>query len=278
MIYWTKLVRLLKIGTQKLLSRDTMPVVGATGLAVSQQLIFLWPAYFLLWVVLAMIIVIVSGAILTNFKNPVPGWWHTLFAPALLVLSSNFLILFLNTSVARYLVMIIGWLLIVLFWENVRRYYWDSQNYHALSLENISLALNLFIVWFTASTLYHVLLDTSLFPNLTSFIIPLTAGAMLGVVFLIDYRTIWVQKYANHQVWLMLVAEALIVSEVFWLLNFLPHSIEVKSFIVLLTYYLCTSLGRAHLDDTLTITVLRRYTYATFGLLFIILVTARWLI
>lgn len=261
-----------------LTSRDTMPLVGAVGVVLVLQMILILPAYWLLWVALGLFVAIISGAILTNFATPVPGWWHTLFSPSLLVISTASLILFLDTAGMRQLSIMSAALLLALFWENVRRYYWDLKNYHAESLENVSLAINIFIVWFTSSTLFHLLLDPTLLSQYASFILPAAAAVMVAVVYTVDYRTIWVQRYDSERVWLLLIAQAMIVSEVFWLLNFLPHSIPVKAFIVALIYYLFISLGRSHLDGTLTQKVLRRYVYLALGFLGLVLLTARWLV
>lgn len=261
-----------------LTSRDTMPIVGAVGVVIALQFILFAPSIWALWIILGLLVAILSGSILTNFTTPVPGWWHTLFSPSLLVVSTASLILFLDTGFTRQLTIFTAALLLALFWENVRRYYWDLKNYHAESLENVSLAINIFIVWYTSSTLFHVMLDPSLLSQYAGFILPLAAATMVAVVYSVDYRTIWVQRYDSERVWLLLVAQALIVSEIFWLLNFLPHSIQVKSFVVAMSYYLFISLGRSHLDGTLTQKVLKRYIYLALGLLGVVMLTARWLV
>lgn len=261
-----------------LFSRDTVAVVAAVIIFTALQLLLIFPQQWWLWIIVAISLTIVSGILLTNFETPVPGWWHTLISPILLVTTSASLILFFDTAVSRQLVIIAATALLALFWENIRRYYWDLKNYHAESLENVSLGINIFIVWFTASTLYHLLLDPSIVQKFSNVIIPVASILMVLVIFMVDYRTIWVQRYSAKKVWLLLVAQAMIVSELFWVLNFLPHSIEVKSFMVALVYYYFVSIGRVHLDGNLNSVVMRRYIYFGTGFLILVLITSRWLI
>lgn len=258
--------------------RDTMPIVASLAVLGAMELMLFFTSFWVYWLILAIVFAIFSGVVLTNFNTPVPGWWHTLFSPVLLVISSSSLLLFLSTQFTRHLTILAVGFLLALLWENIRRYYWDLRQYHAESLENVSLGINIFIVWFSSSTLFHLLLDPNLINRYSSLIIPFSAAAMLAITYSIDYRTIWVQRYSAQRVWLLLIAQSAIVSEAFWLLNFLPHSIEVKSFLVAITYYLFVSLGRAHLDETLTPKVLRRYVYLVVVFLLSILLTARWLV
>jgi hypothetical protein len=268
----------LQESINRVLSRDTLAIVCALTIFALLELLILAPNLWWLLLLLAIVIAVAGGVLLTNFSTPVPGWWHTLFSPALLVSSTVFLVLFLNSSIARHISILASCILLALFWENIRRYYWDLKNYHAESLENVSLGINIFIVWFTSSGFYHVLLDPALVQKYSSLTLPITALLMVAVVYLVDYRTIWVQRYNAQKVWLLLTIQSIIIGEIFWVLNFLPNSIEMKAFIVALVYYYFISLGRVHLDGNLNATVLRRYVYYGSAFLLLVLITSRWLI
>jgi len=224
-------------------------------------------------------IVVINSIALSKRALLVAGWWHTLFTPLLLTISAGILLLFARTSLGRHAVILLAAVAIFIFWEHIWRYYWDRANYHDESLENASLALNTLIVWFTSLFLYHLLLDPSILPEqYVTSIIPVSALLVVFIVFYIDYRTLWVQRYAPSRVWLLLVAQAVVIGELFWVLNFLPNLVEVKAFIVVLAYYLFTNIGRAHLDGTLRPIVFRRYAYISIISLAVILITTRWLL
>lgn len=262
----------------RLFTRDRIVVAGSISVFLLLELLILFPGLWWLWILFVVSSAVLSSVVLTNFSIPVPGWWHTLFSPGLFVFSASFLVLFLNSSVSRHLTVIVASALLALFWENIRRYYWDLSNYHPESLENVSLGINIFIVWFISSTLYHALLDLALVQQYTSWAVLFAVFLMVLVVYLVDYRTIWVQRYSQQKVWLLLVSQAILVGELFWVLNFLPNSIQVKSFFVALMYYFLVSLGRAHLDGNLNQVIMRRYTYYGLAFLLLVLVTSRWLV
>lgn len=260
-------------------SRRFFPLSGALALFAALEFTIVFTRLWFIGAFVILIIAVAVSAALTNFERIPRGWWHTLFSPLLLSLSSLFLLFFVNEATTRQFLAVFAPALCLFLWENLYRFYWIPEFYHKEALENSSLALNTTTIWFTSALFYNILLDPTVLPTfLASNILALATAVVLIVVFAIDYGTIWVQRYAPGKVWLWLIAASVIVGEVFWVTNFLPHRVEIKTFLVVLTYYLLTHLGRSHLDGTLRSSQLRRYAYITFGTLLIVFVTARWLV
>ncbi|MFA5954738.1 MAG: hypothetical protein WC817_04340 [Patescibacteria group bacterium] len=259
--------------------RRLLPFIGAALIVLFLELLVTvpinWP-----WILLITSILVVANSIaLSNRTLLVAGWWHTLFTPVLLTFSAGVLLLFATTALGRQAVILLVAACLFLFWEHIWRYYWNRETYHDESLENASLTLNTIIVWFTSLFLYYLLLDPSVLPEAyVPSAIPASALWVVLVVFYIDYRTLWVQRYAPSRVWLLLVTQSIVIGELFWVLNFLPNFVEVKAFFVVLAYYLFTNLGRSYLDGTLRPAVLRRYAYITLASLLAVLATTRWLL
>lgn len=259
--------------------RRVLPALGMVSVLVTLSLLTIWPTQWYWFLLAAIAVVILNGLALPNYELVKPGWWHALFTPSLLVVSATGFLLFLGSPLARQLAIVfVAWLLLI-FWENLWRLYWDSARYHPESLENVSLAMNTVVVWSAANAFFNILLDPTVLPLiLAERALALSTAVMLVIVFLLDYRTIWVRRYAEDRVWLLLMVQALIVSQLFWATNFLPHGLEVKAFLVTLAYYLFTNLGRAHFEERLSFAVLRRYAYVATAVLLFVLVTSRWFI
>ncbi len=258
--------------------RRYLPFIGAVLIFGLIELVIANPAIWLWGIVGIFAAVLVTSAVMTNVDRLPRGWWHTVFSPLLLGVSALLLTLFVNTSVSRNLIALVTTAFHLFFWENLWRYYWAPERYHDEALENTSLGLNTTTIWFTSLLFYYILLDPSVLPpNFANNILALTTLAILLTVFFMDFGTVWVRRYPPGKVWLWLIAVSLVVGEIFWVTNFLPHRVEVKSFLVVLTYYLLTHLGRSHLDGTLRRSQVRRYLGLAFACLALVLITARWL-
>ncbi|MFA7286844.1 MAG: hypothetical protein WC052_04275 [Patescibacteria group bacterium] len=260
-------------------ARRLLPIIsGVVSISLFEFVLFrpdLWAIVILLIIAMA----VTTGIGLMNTRLTLPGWWHTLITPALLGITSVGLLLFLPTATSRQVTIILVAALFLLFWENIWRYYWDRARYHDEALENISLALNTAIIWFFSLFAFNALLDATIFPGIiASNALLIGSGLVVAIVFFIDYRTIWVQRYNAETVWLLQVSQALILGELFWVTNFLPHSVEVKSFLLVLAYYLFTNIGRSYLDGTLRSSVLRRYLYLGTFTLLAVFITANWFV
>ena len=141
-------------------------------------------------------------------------------------------------------------------------------------------------VWYAGMLFYILHLDPSVIQfrgaALNEFIrnntILVTTAILMISVFLMDFNTLWLKRYNRDKTWLWIIITTLLVGEIFWSLNFLPHSVAIKSILLVLAYYLLITLGRAHFDGNLNAGLLRRYLYLIAVVLFAVLISARWVV
>lgn len=207
------------------------------------------------------------------------SWLDLLPTPILLSATAIVLILFLETPMARQLLMIMAAVLIGFYWENLRRHIETHDRYPVHYLESASLLVHVAVVWLATAGFFRILLDPTILPlALSANAYVISTVIIILVVFFLDFRAIWLARYTPENAWLFLVVESLLVGEFFWVLNFLPLSPDVKAFLSALQYYAMAALGRAHFDDTLRLAIVRRYIYFIVIISAAVLITAKWLI
>jgi hypothetical protein len=152
-------------------------------------------------------------------------------------------------------------------------------------LENVSIALNTITTWFIGLLFYNLLLDPAViqFPSaalanwwLANAALVTTALTMVSV-YLMDNRTLWLQRYDQQKTQLWIITTTIIMGQIFFVINYLPNLVVVKALSLVFAYYLLTSIGRAHLDGNLTWAILKKYIYLSAALLLAIIITSAWL-
>lgn len=274
------------MGIRRLFTRRLAPYLGAITIAILAQIVHFDPTFWRSAFFLAWGVVFAVGFTLRNRERTESTWWHTLFRPFFFTTWSLGLLLFLGTPLARHTLILTLATLLIFFWENVWRFAWAPARYNPEALENVSIALNTVTLWFAGNFFFTLLLDPSIVQFQSGWltelfrehVILIAVAVVLISAFLMDYRTIWVARYDAGKVRLLLIVTSLLIGEMFWVLNFMPHRVEVKSFFLVLFYYLLTNLGRAHLDGNLTGDLLRRYGYLSLLALLTVLISAKWLI
>ena len=263
--------------------RHLLPALGALGVLALLALTTRVPAEWPLFGASAAIVVVAVSFFLRpqgeHVPKPVASWIAVALPLAVLCLATGVLLLFLTTSVARQWLLVVTASLIGLSWQSWRRYSWDRERYHPEELENVLLAVELMAVWTLAGAGYRLLLDPSVLPAPFSEAAYLVATITIVIaVALLQRYALWSKRYPRERVWPFMVVTVLLTSELFWVLNFLPHAPMVKSFLVAAVYYTLIMLGRAHFDQTLSRTVVRRYLWFVVGVLTLVLATAQWVV
>jgi hypothetical protein len=270
-----------------------LPILGSLTVLALLGFVVRWPGQWAIWLLVVIIANILTGVFIINLQQliqasddsaasdvtPHPRWWRLLLAPTLLSVVAVGLLLFVETNFGRQLLILLTAGLACLFWESMRRHHRAGDRYHLDQLASASLLVHVAVVWLAAAGFFRLLLDPMILPpNLAVNAFTITTILMLLLVWFLDYRAIWLMRYPADRVWPFVIVEAIIVGEIFWVLNFLPSSPDVKAFLVGLCYYALATLGRAHFDDTLRLAVVRRYLYFIIITLIAVLVTARWLV
>lgn len=245
------------------------------------------PELWGVWLGASLLLTLVTSVLLS--PTDVVGWKVRFIRQALqpLCLAGATLGLFLyaDADLARLTIIVGTMVLLGLYWETVRRSVWSPERCYPEEREDIAFLLKLAIILSLSDFLYRLLLDPTVLPIfLEQWVFALTTGLVLVASLASDLVNPWLGRYEREhpaiapRARLVLVITPLLIGEMFWVVNFLPASPDVKAFLVTMTAYLIQNIARSHFDGTLTAAQLRRYAYLGGGVLLFVLVTARWVV
>jgi hypothetical protein len=277
---------LSKVWEYRPLLHRLLPYFGGIVIALLAEYVIYRPEFWKISIVASWLVIVIVSWAIDNKERRAFDLWSILFRPAFFSTWGICLILFVGTVLSRHLLALSLAIVPIIYWENLWRYAWAPDRYNPESLENISIALDSLAVWYVGLLFYNLLLDSSvlqfsaetwsaLWQNNAALVA--TALTMLSV-FLMDFNTLWLKRYDQEKTKLWIIVTTLIIGEVFWVINYLPHAVPVKAALLVFSYYLLTSLGRAHLDGTLRLVIIRRYVYLSAVILVLIFTTSRWLV
>lgn len=224
----------------------------------------LFPLAFSLVLILGLILFVVSGQRLWSAT-----FWALLITPFWLLVSSVSLIMIVESSFVRWLLVLAIPCLEALYLRQLFLYRYQTTSYQAYSLENYSVTLNVLVAFFGFSSLFGL----KLFLGLGwSVLVPLC----IALVVTIMYQSLWVQKMSNAQGVFWLLGIGIVLPEIFVSLGFLPTSHFVDGLIMAILFYLVFRLSRLALDKSFERRLIIRHVAVSFTLIIITLVTARW--
>ncbi len=148
-------------------------------------------------------------------------------------------------------------------------YHRAPENYQPYALEHFSSALNIIVAFLAFSSLYGL----KLFLGLGwALLVPLC----VSLVVTLTYQTFWVQKMSERRALLWILIIGIVIPEVFVSLGFLPTSHLVNGLIMAIFFYLAVVFSRSVLKQSLERKTLLREFGVGFGLVTLVLLTARW--
>lgn len=243
-------------------------LIGLT-MALGAMALFWFPIH-LIWVIGA------SLAILFFLLARLIGWtfgkldfWLFLSSPFLLAVSAFFLLLFLEGNGLKVLVITLATFLIWLFAENLFAYLHLPRAYQVNALEYLSLVVNVVSVFFFSTALFA----TRLFLSAPLWII---IPVFVIVVFILSSATLWLCKIEKERLLANAAGGTLIMTELFFVLTFLPGGFFPNAGLLTLFFYLFFGIVRARILNKLNKQILKRYLLIVTLLTFIIILTARW--
>ncbi|MDA1038272.1 MAG: hypothetical protein O2877_01120, partial [bacterium] len=194
-------------------------------------------------------------------------FWNFLLTPFLLMVSGSAFYLFLENTMDKYV--LIGGLafLSFIYAEHLFYFFHLPSRYRVYTLERLSIVFYVVTTFLLSSVLFGLLLLVN---------IPLWVVApifFLLSVFL-TYSTLWVSKIDRERAFPYAIAGALLLTELFVAISFLPTGHMTSSALITVFLYVFLGFTRAHLLGRLTRTVLLRYLVFTAVVLLVILATA----
>jgi len=196
-------------------------------------------------------------------------YWYFVGTPVLFLLSACGLYLFLEYPAERVALVLVCALLVFFFGEHLFHYVHIPASYQAYAIEHLSLVLNVLTVFFLGAFGFGLRMFLQL-PLLA-----LAAGFFLAIAFVV-YGTLWVSKVEHRNAWPYALAGAVLTTELFSVITFLPTGFYTNAAVLALFFYLFLGFTRAHFVDQLTPSVSRRYLLIGSFLFATIVGTARW--
>lgn len=196
-------------------------------------------------------------------------FWHLLGTPLLFLLSSFGPFFLLETSVPKIALSVFVAGLIFLFVEHVFSFIHLPIAYQPFTLEYLSQLLHILSVFFVSVLGFGLLL----FLQTPLWVISLT---FFLILFFIVYGTLWAGKVDADRARPYAFAGAVLTTELFAVLSFLPTGFYSNAAFLALGVYVFLGLSRAHAHHKLSKEVLRRYLIVFTSLTILITLTSQW--
>lgn len=197
-------------------------------------------------------------------------FWHLLGTPLLFLLASYGPFLLLESLTAKIGLSILVAALLFLFVEHVFAFVHLPIAYQPFTLEYLTQLLHILSVFFLSVLGFGL----SLFLHTPLWLLSI---AFFLILFFIVYGTLWAGKVDPVRARPYALAGALLTTQLFAVLSFLPSGFYTNAAFLALGVYIFLGLSRAQALHKLSKEVLRRYLVLFVLLSLVIVVTSQWL-
>lgn len=197
-------------------------------------------------------------------------FWHLLGTPFLFLLSSFGPFFLLESVISKVVLAVCVVGILFLFVEHVFSFTHLPVAYQPFTLEYLTGVLHILSVFFLSVLGFGL----SLFLQTPLWMLSLIFFLIL--VFIV-YGTLWVGKVDPHRARPYAFAGAVLMSELFAALSFLPTGFYSNAAFLALGVYVFLGLSRAHALHKLSKEVLRRYLIVFVVLILVITFTSQWI-
>ena len=241
----------------------------ASALGFATVLVFRWNPL----AVMAVTIVAVGllFARLVGFLPKTFQFWMLVGTPVLFLVSSFGLLLFLENATAAVSLAVFVSLFAFFFAEHVFSYVHLPAQYETYAIEHLSLVLNVASVFFVSVVAFGTRIFLTAYAPLW-----LLSALFFAVSLFVIFGTLWASKVDLAKARLYALCGALLVTEIFLTVTYLPTGFYTNAALIALTAYLFLGLTRARFVESLSKSTARRYAITGAILLLVILGSARW--
>ncbi|MBU0614455.1 hypothetical protein KJ766_04230 [Patescibacteria group bacterium] len=222
--------------------------------------------------IMIVIMLVVCGLLiarLLKWEVKTLSFWIFWGVPMFLLFSSLFLFLFLEDTSVKIVLSLVTIFAVWLYTENLFTFYHMPSRYQAYSLEYLSVVLFLLSSFLFASGTYSTQLFLQLPVWIPAFIIFwMSLFAIVGVF--------WVSKVDSQTSLLYALVGAVLMTEVYIAIGFLPTTFIVNAAVYTTMLYLYLGLVRVHVLEKLSSIVLVRYIAAAASFIAVVFLTAHW--
>jgi hypothetical protein len=196
-------------------------------------------------------------------------FWHLLGTPLLLLISSFGPFFLLENTMVKIGLATLVVVFLFLFVEHVFSFIHLPASYQPFTLEYLSGLLHIISVFFLSVLGFGL----SLFLQAPLWVL---CSVFFFVLFFMVYATLWASKVDLSRARPYAFAGAVLTTELFAALTFLPTGFYTNAALLALGVYVFLGLSRAHALHKLSQEVLRRYLFVFIILFLIIALTSQW--
>lgn len=196
-------------------------------------------------------------------------YWNYFINPFCFLTSVFIFFVLIDNNIVRQLfvvVVAIGYGLVL---QNIYSFIHQDKDYQPFALENMYGYLNLTSLFLFSSSGFGF----TMLLGLPSWIALLPIFLLTGLLF---YRTLLAHKIPWRCHWRYIVIVAALVAEAYYCFNLLPTSFIFNGLMVILVYYLASSIIRDLLIQVLNPENIKKYLYITFAITILVFFTTRW--
>ncbi len=245
------------------------PFFSALAVALGMAAPLWVPVHPVVSLGIALIIAFCLLSHLGGWKFQEPRFWFLMGSPFMLVCSSYTLALFLENDLLKMGLGAVTALLVFFFAEHLFTFLHLSAAYQMRAIEHVSLVVNVVSFFFASASLFGFRLFLSL-PLLL-----LAPVCFLASLFLLA-STLWICKVERHRLLPYAFGGALMSTEFFVAMSFLPSGFFTNAALLSIFFYLYLGLSRASVLQKLSPVVMRRYLAVSIFLVIVVVSTARW--
>lgn len=237
--------------------------------AVGFSLILVSNAHPFVRIVMTSVLMVFILARLLSWQVQTFQFWHLLGTPLLLYVSSFGPFFLLENSYVKIGLATVVVLFLFLFVEHVFSFVHLPIAYQPFTLEYLTGLLHILSVFFLALLGFGL----SLFLQMPLWIL---SPIFFATLFFIIYGTLWIGKIDSSRARPYAFAGAVLTTELFVTLTFLPTGYYTNAAFLTLGVYVLLGLSRAHALHNLSNEVRRRYLIVFSLLTILIAVTSQW--
>lgn len=247
-----------------------LPYLSAAIVLVSYEILLWKPAslYFIIAILFLNIILSIYRITERKFISKVFG--HFLLSPLLFIISCSTTLLFLENNNIKQIFIVGSSLIYLLILLNIYAFLHQTEKYQPYTLENLSSYVNLISVFL----FYASFFSFGLFISAPVWLLAILAFI---ITILISYQTLWANKIDFKRARLFILIIGIILTELYWCVDFLPTSYFVNAVILIIFYYIVINISRDYLLNVLNKKSVRRYLIVSFLVLILTLATAPWI-
>lgn len=230
--------------------------------------VFLFKPTFFLYIILAVTFFIILGMLIPKqrFLNR-REFWHYLSSPLIFTWSAILLLLFFENIYFKHFFIFGAGVYIVFYFENLFYYLVMRGNETQISFLRMTNIMNVVSVFFLASGFYGIKTFLQVPIWVLTFIFFIFSSGLM-------YTSLWIIKQKFKEIVWEVVIVALLISQVFLFINFLPIGFYASGTLVGVLFYILSGIVTNHLRENKI--PYKRYLIVGAILILLVVLTARW--